>query len=432
MGNGTAHTSARTSPKRSLAVVLLALAAFAASVGAASAAVKSKPDATYQTNGRVRAIAYANGAVYIGGAFTSVRPPGAPPGSGEVGRNHLAAFDEATGALLPWNPNADGDVWSLAVSGNTVYVGGKFLNVGGRPRARLAAVLVTTGVPTSWNPGANGPVYSLSIGPNDDVFAGGAFTLVKGNGRKRLAEIRPDGTLTSWHPAVTQVSGTTCPPRCSPFVATLDFSSDGSVVYFGGHFGLVDGVGRNNVAAVDRTTGARLPWNPDVFGTGAGTNPNQANKVWGVEVGGDRAYVCGDYWSLDGFQRHPNLAAVDLVQGHLVDQFAATTDGNTPACTLRDGLLYIGGHYRRVGPNSAWVFIPGQKATLTGEGSMKRDHIATLDPITGAIDSWSPSINSTLGVHTITSGPRHLGVGGDFTKAGGALQQGYAQFADAG
>jgi hypothetical protein len=400
-------------------------------VPTAAADVKFKPSATYQTNGRVRAIAYANGVVYLGGQFTSLRPPAAPPGSGEVPRNRLAALDAATGALLPWNPGADGTVWSLDVAGGIVYAGGAFTNVGGQARSRLAAINAGSDAVTSWNPSANGQVQELRVGPNGNVYAGGAFTVVGGKGRKRLAEIRPVGTVTSWAPKVEQVSGSTCPPRCSPFVTSLEFSADGATLFFGGHFGLVNTVGRNNAAAVDRATGALLPWNPDVFGTGAGKNPNQANKVWDVELGADRAYVCGDYWSLDGFKRHPNLAAVDLSAGHLVAEFDATTDGNTPACMLHDGRLYIGGHFQQAGPNSAWVFIPGQKATLTGTGSLKRNHIAAVDPITGAIDAWNPGANSTLGVHILRSGPNYLGSGGDFTRTGGVDQQGYAQFANA-
>src|SRR5262245_27402739 len=62
------------------------------------------PDSSWQTNGRVRTIVYSNGVAYLGGEFTEVSPPG---GGTPVARNHLAAFDEATGALLPWNPNAD-------------------------------------------------------------------------------------------------------------------------------------------------------------------------------------------------------------------------------------------------------------------------------------------------------------------------------------
>jgi hypothetical protein len=416
-------------PPLALLLGLAALLALAAGVPTAAAGVKWKPTPTYQTNGRVRAIAYADGVVYIGGQFTSLRPAGAPPGSGEVPRNRLAALDEATGALLPWNPGVDDVVWSLDVSGDTVYASGKFGMVGRQPRARLAAIDAATGAVTNWNPSANGVVHVIRVGPNGDLYLGGAFTTVGGKTRNRLAEVTPSGTVTSWNPNVKQVSDT-CPPRCPPFVTSLEFSADGSNLFFGGHFGLVGGIARNNAAEVNLATGSVLAWNPDVLGTGAGKNPNQANKVWDVELGSDRAYICGDYWSLDGFRRHPNLAAVDLTAGHLVDEFDATSDGNAPACTLHEGLLYIGGHFQQVGPNSAWVFIPGQKATLTGEGSVKRNHIAAVDPITGAIDAWNPGANSTLGVNTLRADSANLGVGGDFTRIGGVDQQGYAQFAD--
>jgi hypothetical protein len=412
--------------RSALAVVGACMAALLALVPPAGADVKSKPSPTYQTNGRVRAIAYASGVVYIGGQFTSLRPAAAPPGSGEVARNRLAALDVATGALLPWNPRADGTVWSLDVAGGIVYAGGGFANVDGQARARIAAIDAATGAVRPWNPGANRIVHVVSIGPNGDVYAAGGFTSMGGKSRKRLAEITPSGVVTTWHPKVEQVSGTTCPPRCSPFVNSLAFSPDGQNVYFGGHFGLVNGTGRNNAAAVDLATGSLLPWDPDVLNP----DPDLANKVWHVELGSDRAYLCGDFWSLDGFRRHPNVAAVDLAAGHLLTQFDAVSNGGTPACTLRDGLLYIGGHYQRVGPNSAWVFGSG-KASLTGPGSVQRNHIAAVDPITGAIDAWNPGANSVLGVHALTAESRNLGVGGDFTRIGGTAQQGYAQFADA-
>jgi trimeric autotransporter adhesin len=427
------HTGRVRTDRRRFAILLglVALLCLVWTVSTAGGAVKWKPKPTYQTNGRVRAIAHADGVVYIGGQFTAVRPAGAPAGSGEVPRNRLAALDKDTGALLPWNPGANGTVWSLDVSGGRVYVGGAFTTVGQQARGRLAAVDATTGVVTGWSPAANSTVHVVRTGPNGNVYAGGAFSTVGGKSRKRLAEITPSGTVTSWHPRVEQVGGAPCPPRCAPFVTSLAFSADGARLYFGGHFGLVGGVGRNNAAAVNVAGGSVLAWDPDIFGTGAGQNPNQANKVWSVQVGSDRAYVCGDFWSLDGFQRHPNIAAVDLGAGHLISGFDATTDGGTPACLLHDGLLYVGGHYQRLGPNSSWVFAPGQKATLTGPGSAKRVHIAAVHPTTGAIAAWNPGANSALGVHSLAAVAGGLGAGGDFTRIGGVNQQGYAQFADA-
>ena len=52
----------------------------------------AQPLPTWQTNGVVYAVEHVNGVVYAGGNFTSVRPPGAAPGTGEVADFFL--FDE--------------------------------------------------------------------------------------------------------------------------------------------------------------------------------------------------------------------------------------------------------------------------------------------------------------------------------------------------
>jgi hypothetical protein len=396
---------------------------------ALGAPFNQSPDPTWQTNGRVRAIVYSGGTVYLGGEFTALEPAG---GGSPVPRNHLAALDASTGTLLPWNPGADGNVWALAVdpTHSVVYAGGQFATLAGQARPFAGAIDAASGGALGWNPQPDGPVYSIAVSSAGNVYFGGAFTLVSGHTRNRLAETAPDGTLAAaWNPSVKQVTGSTCPPRCPPLVDSVAISPDGNTVYFGGHFGLVDGVSRNNAAAVDASSGTLLPWDPDVLGPTFGTNPKQANRVWHVELASDRAYLCGDFWSLDNFQRHPNIAAVDLTAGHLIKTFKATTDGNTPSCVLAgDGMLYLGGHYIRVGPNSAWVINPGQKAELTGPGSVGRTHISAVDALTGAIDGWAPTANSTLGVHALATTGAQLFVGGDFTIIGHVDQQGFAGF----
>ena len=131
----------------STAVVMAVVAGGTALVAAAPAlaATSNLPivaDQTYQANDRVDAILPLGNTVYIGGLFTSVRPPGAPAGTGEVARQHLAAFDRTTGALLPWNPGTDKEVLSLTASldGASIFVGGTFARLGGLPRGRLAQV----------------------------------------------------------------------------------------------------------------------------------------------------------------------------------------------------------------------------------------------------------------------------------------------------
>ena len=137
----TAATAATAAPRA---------AAVSQAVGQSDGGVSSTPLSAWQTNGIVFALAYANGVLYVGGQFTSVRPPGAPLGTGEVARSYLAAFNSATGALITsFNPvltNVAGQsnpgVYSLAVSpdGKTLYAGGTFDHVNGAYHDNLAAI----------------------------------------------------------------------------------------------------------------------------------------------------------------------------------------------------------------------------------------------------------------------------------------------------
>ena len=88
-------------------VLLSGLLVLPGSPAVAATNLPSAPGASYQANGRVAAIVTVGNVVYLGGSFTSLRPAGAPAGTGEVARNHLAAVNRDTGALLAWNPNAD-------------------------------------------------------------------------------------------------------------------------------------------------------------------------------------------------------------------------------------------------------------------------------------------------------------------------------------
>src|SRR4051812_49399595 len=134
---------------------------------AAQGSVPGTTASSWQTNGVVRAVAYANGMVYLGGDFTSVRPPGSAAGSGEVARNRIAAFNATTGALVTsFNPNLNGAVRALKVNpaGNTLYAGGDFTTVGSTARSRVASFTTSTGALTTWAPNVDYRVNSLAAG----------------------------------------------------------------------------------------------------------------------------------------------------------------------------------------------------------------------------------------------------------------------------
>ena len=109
----------------------LAVLAAAALPRPAAAVVSASPDPTWQTNGRVEAVAYLGNTVYVGGSFTAVRDPA---GGSVQARSRPAAFNASSPhQLLPWNPGANGalGVFGAAVAPGHLAMGGEFTQVAG-------------------------------------------------------------------------------------------------------------------------------------------------------------------------------------------------------------------------------------------------------------------------------------------------------------
>jgi trimeric autotransporter adhesin len=391
-------------------------------VSSASAAGNtSPPDATCQTNAVVRSILYLNGVAYLAGDFTQLAPAGVTMGgAGTVTRHGLAACSESTGAIRPWNPGANGRVYSLAHIGSTIYVGGKFTTLAGKPRTNIGAV-TTSGTATSFNPGAGDTVYVVRPGPNGNIFAGGTFGVLGGRTHARVGEVTPAGTPVSWNVTVGQVSGSACPPRCHPVVFTIAFS--GSTVYFGGHFGLVNGQSRNSAAAVSLASGSLLQWNPNVFA--AANCPTcqtvETERVYTLipDATTNEVYACGGFWQVNGNKRSFNLAAFDPISGTLDPHFTVQDDGDTPGCALHNGTLYFGGHFNYVGVGCQHTTAPP---------CFVYHHVAAADVATNTVLAWNPGANSNHGIYTVRQDATHVGFGGYQTNFGGKLQEGYATY----
>jgi len=419
--------------KSIISVALLALTWSSLAIQQASAVSPTPPDPSWQTDDIVRAVAFGNGAMYLGGSFSRVRPPGSAPGVGEVVREHAAALSRRTGELLRWNPRVDGTVWAIAVWKRRVYLGGDFSSVGGRRRSNLAAVDGVTGKLLKWAPKANGEVRSFRFDAAGRLYVGGSFSKVNGAPRERLAQIDRRGELTPWAPVVSQVGGETCPPRCAPVVFSIDLSTDGKTVYFGGHFGRVNGVGRNEVAAVDAATGKNVrSWNPDVY---APSNcptclPNETHRVYRVIITDTKAYMCGGFWKVWHEQERAfNVLVTNLTDGRPDPVFAAADDGDTTGCELRGDVLYLGGHFNYVGAACSPNPPPGvitQKCTA--DNATVRHHVAAVNATTGDVLDWKPSANSHNGVWAIENGPGMVAFIGHFTRFGGVDQQGVAVY----
>ena len=277
------------------------------------------PNFSYATpNGKVfAAVSDGTGGWYIGGNFTSV---------GGLTRNRIAQLD-ASGAVTAFNPNANSDVTSLAVSGTTVYAGGSFTSVGGLTRNRIAALDAATGTAVgTFNPNADRVVNSLAV-VGTRVYIGGFFSTIGGQARNCIAALdATTGTLV-----------TTFNIHASGTVSALAVA--GTTLYAGGDFISIGGQPRSNIAAFDATTGRLV----------TAYNPNANGSVSSLLVSGTTLYAGGDFTSIGG-QARSRIAALDATTGTALSTFRLVTgnSGNVYALALSGTTVYAGGSFSTV------------------------------------------------------------------------------------
>ncbi|MGH9042891.1 MAG: hypothetical protein ACRDZ3_21975 [Acidimicrobiia bacterium] len=231
--------------------------------------------------------------LYVGGNFTQAMANGkASP------RPQLAALRAGNGALLNWKPpvnaggeffgpaggetsTGDGLVHDLALSGDgtQLYVGGTFLNFGGRKG--LVSLNTATGRATAWQPDMDRPVFGVDVWPADNhrLFAatggrGGALKAFdpKGGATAPIWEVKTDGD-------------------------NRDVLASATTVYLLGHFdfivppqstctrGCPGGPERRRLAAFEAASGQLDVWSPVAnTATGPYVGAIGANHLW---VGGE-------------------------------------------------------------------------------------------------------------------------------------------------
>src|SRR5205085_11750846 len=108
----------------------------------------------------------------------------------------------------------------------------------------------------------------------------------------------------------------------------------------------------------------------------------------------------------------------DITTGDL--NYIGGTNGNVVDVGVLDGVLYARGHFSQY-----CGLIPGNNfCTFVAPP----DKLIAVDGATGALETWHPAVNTTLGIEALATGDSSLVIGGEFTKAGGVAQQRFAQF----
>ncbi len=315
-----------------------------------------------QPNGAVNAIAVSGSTVYLAGAFTTV-------GSSNVTRNRAAAIG-TDGSIKSWNPNVNGTVNAIAAQGPAIVLGGSFSTVGGSNRANVA-VLSTDGTLSGWTANTDGAVNAIAITSDSTVYLGGTFSTVAGATRSNLAAIANDGSVTSWNPA--------------PNGAVKAIALDGSNVYIGGAFNNIGGVNRGKVASV--TTGGTVnSWNPA---------PN--NNVSSIAISGSTVYIGGSFSKIGSSTAY--YAGAVGTDGS-VKNWAPNPSNEVNSLAINGSQVYIGGIFSSM-------------------GGIVRMHALALDS-NDQLTSWNPDI---YGIPTsIIASNGKFFIGGNFTKVGGATR----------
>ena len=362
----------RILPTIGIALIGIALLTTSSAV----AAVGSTPASTWQTNGRVAAIATVNGVTYVGGTFTRVTDH-----SGHsLTVTNLAAFDAAGNAIMTFHPAVGGQVKALVATSSMVIAGGGFTSAGGKTRLRIAA-FSRAGALLSYPAHTNGEVSALAVGHNR-LYAGGTFTQANGHPRLNAAAfVLRTGAVSRWRADTNgRVTAILVQPRR---------------IMLGGFFTTVRGERSRRLAAVTPLTGAKLPWRGHPSGQVL-TLAQQGRQIY--------AGVSGLGGAINHFSAVGNRVWVRQV------------NGNVKSITVIGNQVYVGGHFSGI-----CVRRPHCPALVT------RRHLLGLKTSNGDLTAWNPEANSDLGVYVLARAPAWLSVGGDFTVIGGVSQAHYAR-----
>jgi hypothetical protein len=325
--------------------------------------------------------------LYVGGRFLGV---------GGIWRPMLAALDANSAAVLPFDALASGvtgtgdpEVAAMSMVGDTLYVAGNFTHIGGRARVCLAALNAATGAALDWTAPSLGPWYQGYPPPlctavaasGGALYVGGWFETVGGQNRPFATALsRETGNETGWN------------PRPNLGVYALDVRGD--TAYMGGMFGMVGGwKPRHHLAALDATTGAVMPWDP---------NPD-GYVVTALALRGDRLFVSGDFATIGG-QPRSRFAALDTMTGKPIDWNPGANDVASSLLLSGDTLI-VGGYFTQVGGKT-------------------RNYLAAINTATGEVTSWNP--DADYPVLTIVGGGDLIYVGGIFLGVGGQPRNGLA------
>ncbi|MWA04176.1 PKD domain-containing protein [Actinomadura sp. LD22] len=394
------------------------------------ATVSADPLPTAQVNGVVWSMTTVGGTVYATGNFSKARPPGvAEGGAGEVTRQNILAFDLATGNLVSSFDHAlNGQGLRIAASpdGKRVYVGGDFTAVDGQTRNHVAAFDTATGaLDTSFAPSVSAKVRAIAA-TNSTVYLGGNFFNVNGGSRTRLAAVQASNgaNIDAWRPTADDDE-----------VFALALYGDRVIV--GGRFQQLNGEKHVGIGAVDAANGGTVPWSSTPIPAKQGSS--LFSYVTDLYVSGDTVYAGadGEGWHWFDGRFAAKAATGDLVwldncygatYGMFVQDQSVYSVSHAHDCTSL-------GAWPDTSPQTFQrALAETTAATGTDHGNPSAGSSYSKQPIPSLLH-WFPRL--AIGSFTkqyqaawaVTGDADYVAMGGEFPSVNGKAQAGLVRFA---
>jgi trimeric autotransporter adhesin len=287
-------------------------------------------------NSYVWTIAVSGSNVYVGGYFNQL-------GDGSTSANYIAKWNGTEWSTLPGGEsNGVGDVvQAIAVNGSDVYVGGAFTLLGdGTTSANYIAKWNGTEwstLPGGESNGVSDAVYAIAVS-GSDVYVGGTFTML-GDGTT------PANYIARWNG--TAWSALTGGESNGVYNPVQTIAVNGTDVYVGGAFTMLG----------DGTTSANhiAKWNGNTWSalTGGGSD-GVGDDVYAIAVSGSDVYVGGFFSYLSDNSTQANYitkwngTSWSTVMGNGNNGVA----GSVYAIAVSGSDVYVGGYFTQLGDNT--------------------------------------------------------------------------------
>ena len=417
--------------------------------------VNSNGDTTYPYSQKVAAIAEIGDRVYIGGEFTDLVRDDRDRTPSGIPMAYLAELDTnglpRTGSAFNATVKLDGAVRSLFRSpdGHRLYVGGEFNRVNGEIRRRLVALDPATGqIDRSFNPPEPSSYVTAIAQSGSRLYIAGAFTRLGTASQPQLAALNvgsgtPDGGFVPppRHPG--RFEGHTGKRNDNPttssdstgVITSLLVTPDGRHLMVGGsflHFGFDHAADPNHrhsgLIALDPTTGALAPWQPD-------QGSNSSRPAFGITAyPGDPKSVginaSALIYTASGGAGGRVIAWVP--GGKTTQLWRGNMDGDVMAVAATRERVYVVGHYDHTVPDPKDPCLEirdlgdGHSGVSCPDGTPSR-HLAAFYASGEIVDGkntgksridtdFTAQADTSEGPYAILVGNKQMYVGGNFSK----------------